>query len=88
MSPHCCSVTPSCRCASARRGDERDGFAKLLCRCCEFTLLTKHESEVVPRFRVIRLEADRRFERRARAVDVARPPPRRAEMILGVEKPG
>jgi hypothetical protein len=47
--------------------------------------LSQDQSEVIPRLCMIRTQPDSRFQWRPRAVDVARPPPRGAEMILGVE---
>ena len=67
---------------------EGDGLPKLPCRARHVPLLTEHEPEVIARVRVVGPQPHGGLERRARAVDVAGPPARRAEMVLRIEQRG
>jgi len=71
------------RWSEARRESHR--FAQVRGGACELTLLTQDEPKIVIRFRVIRAEPDRRFERGPGAFDIPSPPARGAEVILSVE---
>src|SRR4051794_7615346 len=63
-----------------------DCLAKLFGGGRELTLLTKDQPEVVAGLRLFGTKTHRGFKRRARPVDVTRPPSSRAEMILSVEE--
>ncbi len=70
----------------ARAGASR--LAQLHDGLTEPALLLERQAKVVARFGMARLEPRRGLQSDERAVEVFRPPPRRAEVILRVEQPG
>jgi hypothetical protein len=71
-----------------QRWIQPDRGAQLIDGWLEAPEALQRQSKVVTSFGMIRAQLDRCLERRERAVEVARPPPRRTEVILRIKEPG
>ena len=85
-SPNACSAMPSRACATASVGFSRTAARSSSIAASRSPVALEREAEIVAGLGVIRPQRDGRLQRRQRAFEIARPPPRRAEVVLRIEQ--
>ena len=85
-SPSVCSATPSCMWARAIAAFRRIDARRCSTARERVAALAEHDAEVVLRFGMPGIELHGALQRGERAVEIARPPQRGAEMIVRVEE--